>query len=65
MRDKDYYRCLGTEALLMAAREDGIDPEMAVVLAERLEVLDNQAWRYGIEHKSMGGRYMFKERTDA
>lgn len=63
--DRDYYRCLDTEALLQTARDGGIDEDIAVVLAERLEVLDNRAWHYEITHGSMGGRYTFKQRSIA
>ena len=64
MRDRDTYRSMSTEALLEEARDVGIDPEMAVVLAERLDVLYNQAWHYHTTHESMGGRYTFNNRSE-
>lgn len=62
--DRDDYRDMSTDALLAVARERGIDPEMAVVLAERLEIVDNECWRYTITHKAMGGRYTFNHRSE-
>ena len=64
MRDRDTYRSMDTEDLLLEARETGIDPEMAVVIAERLDVLYNQAWHYHTAHESMGGRYTFNNRSE-
>lgn len=34
--DRDDYRALGTHALLRAAREYGLNPEMAIAITERL-----------------------------
>lgn len=34
--DRDYYRSLGDVVLVDAARREGINPEMAIALAERL-----------------------------
>lgn len=66
MRDLDQYRCLSTEGLLEAAREHGIDPDMAVVLAERLErVYDDERFDFFDGHDSMGGRYTFNHRSRA
>ena len=67
MADRDTYRCMSTGALLQVAREDGIDAELAVALAERLEHLDD--W---VEYPpdaghapSRGGRYNFNHRSEA
>jgi hypothetical protein len=62
MRDLDYYRCMGAEALLEHARECGINPDMAVAIAERLDHVTNG--RYG-NYPSMGGRYTFTTRSEA
>lgn len=62
--DIDRYRDMSTDALLNAAREDGINPAMAVAMAERLEIVDNECWRYTITHKAMGGRYTFNHRSE-
>lgn len=38
--DRDYYRCLHTDDLVDAARREGLNPEMAIAITERLaEVL--------------------------
>lgn len=63
--DRDYYRCLSTEALLDMARSEGINTEMAIVMAERLDVLSNEAWNYGVRAESMGGRYTFNRSENA
>lgn len=34
--DRDYYRCLLTDDLVDAARREGLNPEMAIAIAERL-----------------------------
>lgn len=66
MRDRDTYRSMYVETLLQEARETGIDPEMAVVLAEKLEEFHNVAYQYEpTGAASMGGRYFFKERSEA
>lgn len=36
MQDRDYYRSLTPERLLLTAREEGINPEMAIAIAEAL-----------------------------
>lgn len=36
-QDRDYYRSLDAEILLLLAREEGINPEMAIALAEELQ----------------------------
>lgn len=36
MQDRDYYRSLTSERLLLLAREEGINPEMAIAIAEAL-----------------------------
>lgn len=65
MRDADRYRSMSTNELLTIAREEGIDPEMAIVMAERLDILENARWRFRMSHESMGGRYTFKQRSEA
>jgi len=55
MPDLDYYRCLTDSALLATAREEGINADIAVVMAERLE---------GVAiGETTGGRYTFKHRS--
>jgi hypothetical protein len=63
-RDADRYRSMGTGELLMIAREEGIDADMAIVLAERLDILENVRWRLKTSHESMGGRYKFIHRSE-
>ncbi len=65
MRDADRYRSMGTSELLTIAREEGIDDEMAVAMAERLDILESARWRFRMSHESMGGRYTFKQRSEA
>lgn len=48
--DRDYYRCLSNVGLLRAAREEGVNAEMAVVLAERLAVAEHQQHTIGQYH---------------
>ena len=36
MHDRDYYRSLDAAKLLILAVEDGINPEMAIALADKL-----------------------------
>lgn len=36
MHDRDYYRACSPDVLLKQAQEQGINPEMAIVLAEAL-----------------------------
>lgn len=59
MRDLDQYRSMDTHALLLEAREVGINPDMAVAIAERLERTDR--WLNG--NGSTGGRYTFNQRS--
>lgn len=35
-KDRDYYRSLSNAALAAAAREEGINPEMAIAAVERI-----------------------------
>lgn len=56
----EYYRCLSTEGLLVLAREQGINPEMAVAMAERLE--DEYLARDFSSHLK-GGGFTFKQRS--
>lgn len=66
MRDRDDYRSMYIETLLQEARETGINPDMAVVLAEKLEAFYDVAWHYEpTGAPSMGGRYFFNERSEA
>lgn len=64
MRDRDDYRSLSDAALLLTAREQGIDPEMAIVLAERLEEHDRMIHRFGSLPTHTGGRYAFNHRSN-
>lgn len=36
MHDRDYYRCLHTDDLVETARREGLNPEMAIAITERL-----------------------------
>ena len=63
-RDTDRYRSMGTHEMLLVAREEGIDPDMAVAMAERLDILENARWRLKMSHDSMGGRYTFNHRSE-
>lgn len=54
--DRDYYRCIDTDSLLELARERGIDPDMAVVFAERLQGV--------APGETTGGRYTFNHRSE-
>ena len=65
MADRDTYRCMSTGALLQAARGDGIDAELAIVLAERLEHHYHKSWMLHGSSESMGGRYNFNNRSIA
>lgn len=47
--DRDYYRALSADSLLTLAAENGIDPEMAVALAEALA--DQTATAYGPKYR--------------
>lgn len=61
-KDRDDYRVMYTHLLLQEAREQGINPEMAVAMAERLHDLvrgdANSAEGYG-------GMYKFNTRSEA
>lgn len=64
MYDLDLYRSMSTGTLLLTARELGIDPYMAVAIAERLEALENLHYEpenYAAGAK--GGRYAFNHRS--
>lgn len=63
MDNTDHYRSLSTRALLMLAREQGINPGMAVALAERLENY-HEYDEDPTSNKAMGGRYAFKQRSE-
>lgn len=52
--DRDYYRSLSSRALLVQAVEDGINPEMAVAMAEHLAL--------SIDLPRMVGRFTFNEK---
>lgn len=62
MRNRDDYRSMHDGTLLLHAREDGIDPEMAIVLAERLEAAIG--YRYASMNHPCGGRYTFNNRSE-
>ena len=36
MHDRDYYRALHTSELVLLAREEGINTEMAIAMADKL-----------------------------
>lgn len=55
--DRDYYRCLTTAELLALARDEGINPEMAVAMAERLS--EKGAGYYGATHAKRGFEFNF------
>lgn len=40
--DRDYYRSLNVDTLLLLAREEGIHPEMAVAITEMLHNVWNR-----------------------
>lgn len=63
MRDLDRYRSMSTRELLTVANEEGIDPDMAVAMAERLESTDN--WLNRGINTAAGGRYTFNHRSMA
>ena len=66
MRDRDTYRSMYIETLLLEARETGINPDMAIVLAEKLETLYDDAFEHEMPGApTMGGRYFFNERSEA
>lgn len=53
--DRDYYRAMSVGTLLTAALEDGINPEMAIVIAEELAI--RTIWG------EYTGKFHFNERT--
>ena len=58
--DRSYYRALGTKALINEAREEGINPEMAIAIAERL-ARDFDRWTDRWTDQT--GKFHFNERT--
>jgi len=48
--DRDYYRSLGTALLLRIAREEGLNQEMAIAIAERLAAEDRAEHTIGQYH---------------
>lgn len=63
--DLDYYRSLPAEGILRLARDNGIDADMAVALAETLDrALDQGMVIYG-HRVAFGGVYRFNQRSDA
>jgi len=62
--DLDRYRSMSLTELLCVAREEGVDADMAVTMAERLDMLENERWRLKTSHESMGGRYKFIHRSE-
>lgn len=63
VRDREYWRSCYPSELLIHARENGIDPEMAIVLAEQLEsLLETHDWDESVSAFS-GGRYTFNHRS--
>lgn len=59
-RDREHYRTLSDAAILEEGRYYGIDEELAVVLAERLEARGTWGRSY-VSTQSAGGRYFFKK----
>lgn len=55
--DRDYYRCLDTLDLVRQARDEGINPEMAVAMAERLA--DSLRRYYGGDADKLGFEFNF------
>lgn len=52
-RDRDDYRSMSDKRITDIAREEGIDPEMAIVLAEKLANVywEDQTGRFRFNHK--------------
>jgi len=48
--DRDYYRALGTHSLLTHARENGLNPELAIAVTERLAAKEHWANLIGHFH---------------
>lgn len=61
MRDLDRYRSMTPHELLTEAREQGIDPDMAVAMAEKLE--RRSSYGHGTSAHGHGGRYQFNHRS--
>ena len=55
-RDRDDYRSMSSVGILKTAREEGIDPEMAIVLAEKLAA---QTWAH---HEYGAGCFRFNHK---
>lgn len=54
-QDRDYYRSLTVDNLLLLAREEGINPEMAIVLAEELQTARYEGYdEYAYEGQAAG-----------
>lgn len=49
-RDRNDYRSLGTSLLLRIAREEGMNEEMAVAIAERLASTNHAEHTIGMYH---------------
>lgn len=52
--DRDYYRALGTFDLLMHARDNGLNPELAIAITERLAAKEHYANLVGHFHFNQG-----------
>ena len=52
-RDRNDYRAMCDTAIITVAREEGIDPEMAIALAEKLAEIyfEGQRGRFRFNHK--------------
>lgn len=48
--DRTDYRSLGTSLLLRLAREEGLNEELAIAIAERLASTDHAAHTIGMYH---------------
>lgn len=61
-RDRDDYRAMSDTAIIVVAREEGIDPEMAIALAEKLA---KRTFTCGPGHHYGRFRFNHKEPTNA
>lgn len=54
MQDRDYYRSMPTRVLLILAAEEGLNPEMAIAIAEELASVE--------EMPRMVGQFAFNDK---
>lgn len=57
---REYYRSLSDERLVTLAREEGINPEMAIAVVERLAVRSTQ-----VDSSKLGFEFNFNGGTNA